>query len=183
MSGNGQNSIILREQTVWDWAIGQKNHSRAKNIPLPSSTRKCLWWHTPKKNTIVFYSVFLSSNRFNWWADMNWSKEETDYLFQLCQDFDLRFVLIADRYAFGSVPRSPEDIKDRYYKVCRLLLRERGVVDPMELKKYDYQKGTLLLATMEVLKHCKIKRSSERTISRSCSREQHCRQLYASSFN
>lgn len=28
----------------------------------------------------------------------DWSKAETDYLFDLCERFDLRFIVIADRY-------------------------------------------------------------------------------------
>lgn len=32
--------------------------------------------------------------------DADWTKTETDYLFDLCRTFDLRFFVIADRYAF-----------------------------------------------------------------------------------
>lgn len=31
-------------------------------------------------------------------ADPAWSRSETDYLLDLCRRFDLRFILIADRY-------------------------------------------------------------------------------------
>lgn len=41
-----------------------------------------------------------------------WTKEETDQLFELCERFDLRFVLIADRFPFS---RTVEELKDRYY--------------------------------------------------------------------
>lgn len=54
--------------------------------------------------------------------DPDWSKEETDYLFDLVREYDLRFHIIADRYEF---PRSMEDIKDRYFSVCRKLIRSR----------------------------------------------------------
>mmetsp|Transcript_8824 Transcript_8824/g.18876 ORF Transcript_8824/g.18876 Transcript_8824/m.18876 type:complete len:443 (+) Transcript_8824:44-1372(+) len=62
----------------------------------------------------------------------DWSKEETDYLFDLCERFDLRFTLVADRYEFAGTPagasRSLEDLKDRYYSIARRLLvaREGG---------------------------------------------------------
>lgn len=36
--------------------------------------------------------------------DPNWSKEETDYLFQVCQDYDLRWYVIHDRYSFPDGP-------------------------------------------------------------------------------
>ena len=41
-----------------------------------------------------------------------WSREETDQLFELCQRFDLRFIVIADRFPTA---RSVEDLKSRYY--------------------------------------------------------------------
>jgi hypothetical protein len=48
-----------------------------------------------------------------------WSREETDQLFDLCERFDLRFIVIADRFP---TDRSVEDLKSRYYsgtsKLC-----------------------------------------------------------------
>lgn len=41
-----------------------------------------------------------------------WTKEETDQLFDLCERFDLRFVVIADRFPTS---RSVEELKNRYY--------------------------------------------------------------------
>jgi DNA methyltransferase 1-associated protein 1 len=41
-----------------------------------------------------------------------WSREETDQLFELCERFDLRFIVIADRFP---TDRSVEDLKSRYY--------------------------------------------------------------------
>ena len=40
--------------------------------------------------------------------DTGWTKEETDYLLGLCRQYDLRFVVIADRYQFGNSERSVE---------------------------------------------------------------------------
>lgn len=51
-----------------------------------------------------------------------WTKEETDHLMDLAKRFDLRFVIITDRYdteKYGK--RSIEDLKDRYYKICGIL--------------------------------------------------------------
>ena len=31
-------------------------------------------------------------------SGVDWSKQETDYLFELCERFDLRFPVVADRY-------------------------------------------------------------------------------------
>lgn len=58
-----------------------------------------------------------------------WTKEETDVLMKLCARFDLRWVVVTDRYnthpiAKGAL-RSVEDIKYRYYEVTRLLAEFR----------------------------------------------------------
>ncbi|KAL9712892.1 swr complex subunit [Leucoagaricus gongylophorus] len=58
--------------------------------------------------------------------DIEWTKEETDYLFKLVRDFDLRWYIIHDRYDYpGGSLRTLEDLKDRYYSVCRKLVRNR----------------------------------------------------------
>ena len=36
--------------------------------------------------------------------DPAWTREETDYLLELCELFDLRFLIIADRYAVRHYP-------------------------------------------------------------------------------
>jgi len=42
-------------------------------------------------------------------ADPEWTKEETDYLFNLIREYDSRFYIVNDRYDFpGGPPRSME---------------------------------------------------------------------------
>uniref|UniRef100_A0A1I7UT01 DNA methyltransferase 1-associated protein 1 n=1 Tax=Caenorhabditis tropicalis TaxID=1561998 RepID=A0A1I7UT01_9PELO len=48
-----------------------------------------------------------------------WSKEETDYLFDTCRLYDIRWPIVYDRYdckKFG-INRSVEDLKERFYSV------------------------------------------------------------------
>lgn len=81
--------------------------------------------------------------------DDGWSKEETDYLIDLCQKYDLRFVVIADRWDWPASPnkhRSMEDLKARYYAICRRLIRSRISVEDMEsrqqlLQTYSFDKN------------------------------------------
>ncbi|KAL1840614.1 hypothetical protein VTJ49DRAFT_265 [Mycothermus thermophilus] len=70
-----------------------------------------------------------------------WTKEETDYLMELCRDFDLRWAVIWDRYEYAPKPppddagaqeftavmpaprpRSMEDLKARYYEVAAKMM-------------------------------------------------------------
>lgn len=65
----------------------------------------------------VFLHVSLSSFKcialFHYALYMQmWTKEETDQLFDLCERFDLRFIVIADRFPSS---RTVEELKDRYY--------------------------------------------------------------------
>ncbi|KAH9730887.1 SWR1-complex protein 4 [Citrus sinensis] len=56
-------------------------------------------------------------------TDPMWTKEETDQLFELCERFDLRFIVIADRFPSS---RTVEELKDRYYGVSRAILIARA---------------------------------------------------------
>ncbi|XP_052236225.1 DNA methyltransferase 1-associated protein 1-like isoform X2 [Dreissena polymorpha] len=59
--------------------------------------------------------------------DDNWSRQETDHLFELCKRFSLRFVVMYDRWdrdKFSS--RSVEDLKERYYNICNKLVKVRA---------------------------------------------------------
>lgn len=68
--------------------------------------------------------------------DDDWTKEETDYLIELCHAYDLRFVVIHDRYDWPSgKPRSIEDLKARYYAICRRLIRSRISTDDMDARQ------------------------------------------------
>ncbi|KAG6456647.1 DNA methyltransferase 1-associated protein 1 [Manduca sexta] len=52
----------------------------------------------------------------------DWSQAETDHLMDLCQRFDLRFIVIHDRWDRAAFrDRSIEDLKERYYGICATL--------------------------------------------------------------
>ena len=53
--------------------------------------------------------------------DATWTKEETDYFWELCKCYDLRFIIIHDRYD-ESFNRSVEELKNRYYSVSKRIL-------------------------------------------------------------
>ena len=63
-------------------------------------------------------------------SDDNWSKQETDYLFELCKRYDLRFFVVHDRWDAAQIPnaknRSIDELKDRYYKVTGIMQKVRG---------------------------------------------------------
>lgn len=70
--------------------------------------------------TINEYNTHLRTNQ------SKWSKAQTDHLFDLAKRFDLRFVVMADRWDranFGT--KTVEDLKERYYEVIGLLAKVR----------------------------------------------------------
>lgn len=61
-----------------------------------------------------------------------WTFAEVDYLFQLCKRFDLKWPVIFDRYSFGdSSTRSLEDLKERFYEVCKKFFLNKRPDDPL----------------------------------------------------
>ncbi|KIO31111.1 hypothetical protein M407DRAFT_221649 [Tulasnella calospora MUT 4182] len=78
--------------------------------------------------------------------DPDWSREETDYLFALVKEYDVRFFVIYDRYDFPEgKPRSMQDLKARYYHICRKLIKSRPFAGDEQTKNqvmssYSYDK-------------------------------------------
>lgn len=51
--------------------------------------------------------------------DQNWTKEETDKLFELISIFEGNFLLVKDRWPSNFKERRVEDIKERLFNVCQ----------------------------------------------------------------
>ncbi|CCG83876.1 protein of unknown function [Taphrina deformans PYCC 5710] len=88
------------------------------------------------------YSTYLEKS--------GWTKDDTDLLIELCTQFDLRFIVIHDRWSdYSKTPKTIEQLKDRYYGVARSLLASRG--QSTEGLSYDYQKETTRKQYLEEL--------------------------------
>lgn len=68
-----------------------------------------------KKYTVDEYKIHIKN------LDKSWTIEESDYLWELCERFDLRFIIVFDRYD-DKYQRTEEDLKFRYYDVAKKLL-------------------------------------------------------------
>ncbi|CAN8072570.1 unnamed protein product [Agarophyton chilense] len=75
------------------------------------------------------------SDMYNIAPQAIWTKEETDTLFSLCRQFDLRFPVIQDRWPDSLRQRSIDELKDRYYSVARRLIDIRATADPAYVSK------------------------------------------------
>ena len=81
-------------------------------------------------------------------AAEDWSKTETDYLMRLASDFDLRWIVIADRYDEREISRpgleynerSMEQLKSRYYQIAAAdleLKTPKSNMNPQEFALYE----------------------------------------------
>ena len=61
-------------------------------------------------------------------------------MWELLEQFELRFIIVADRLD-GPLDRSVDEVKDRYYRVARKLLELRGdVSNPlMRVPRFNYE--------------------------------------------
>lgn len=104
----------------------------------------------PKQYSDEEYNKLLKSD--------DWSREETDYLMDLVSEFDLRWVVIADRYDYqppmdaepdanALVPakkvRTMEQMKARYYKIAATMLAIEHPPAEMSEAEFDIHEKML----------------------------------------
>ncbi|KAF8897712.1 hypothetical protein BD779DRAFT_1492188 [Infundibulicybe gibba] len=113
----------------WEWR-SFKNEARSDSLELghwvKASTDPSAEYPFAKYNVTGNVYTYSQDEYTQFLEDNEWSKEETDYLFALVQEYDARWYIIHDRYDYPSTTaRMLEDLKDRYYSVCRKLVRNR----------------------------------------------------------
>ncbi|KAI9673267.1 MAG: swr complex subunit [Trizodia sp. TS-e1964] len=106
------------------------------------------------KYTDAEYSLYL--------VHEDWSREETDYLVDLVVQWDLRWIIIADRYEYvpteasgenkgedamalvpTAKPRTMEDMKARYYQVSAKMMELTHTVASMSPAEFDLHQRML----------------------------------------
>lgn len=73
--------------------------------------------------------------------DKEWTKEETDHLFQLLEIFEGNFALVFDRYSPDYKQRSVAELKERVFVVCQKLaeIKEDKALEVYRTIKFDKQ--------------------------------------------
>ncbi|GHJ86311.1 hypothetical protein NliqN6_2713 [Naganishia liquefaciens] len=152
-------------------AFGASNDDDANGVVQYTQAEYDQWLQgTPSYSERLIWQILKDS------TDDKWTLDETTYLFTLLQAYDLRFIVVADRYAYLVKPsaaaggrkraagrrsgravegdedtdeptpeirrRSIEEIKDRYFTICRRLIRNRPAKDEAarerSLKGFEY---------------------------------------------
>uniref|UniRef100_A0A0E0A262 Myb-like domain-containing protein n=1 Tax=Oryza glumipatula TaxID=40148 RepID=A0A0E0A262_9ORYZ len=119
---------VEKEKIAWQW-LPFTSSARTDNLQLYHWVRVVNGapptgdYHFAKYNKKADVLKYTDEEYEKYLTDPAWSREETDKLFELCERFDLRFIVIVDRFP---TDRSMEDLKSRYYSVTRALLIARA---------------------------------------------------------
>lgn len=120
--------VADKEKITWQW-LPFTNSARTDNLQL------CHWvrvvngvpptgdYQFAKYNKSVDIIKYTDEEYEKYLIDSMWTKEETDQLFDMCERFDLRFIVIADRFPTS---RTVEELKSRYYSASRAILIARA---------------------------------------------------------
>ncbi|CAM6121282.1 unnamed protein product [Calypogeia fissa] len=125
--------LVASKKVVWQWHPFT-NSARGDNLQLYHWVRVVDGvqptgdYAFSKYNKAVEVVRYTDEEYAKYLPDPNWSRQETDQLFDLCEQFDLRFIIIADRFTTPrAVPRTVEELKSRYYSAAKAILLGRAV--------------------------------------------------------
>ncbi|XP_038898527.1 SWR1-complex protein 4 isoform X2 [Benincasa hispida] len=116
------------EKITWQW-LPFTNSARKDNLQLYHWVRVVNGipptgdYSFAKYNKSVEVVKYTDEEYEKYLKDPSWTKEETDQLFDLCERFDLRFIVISDRFPSA---RTVEELKERYYRASRAIVAARG---------------------------------------------------------
>ncbi|KEG02604.1 conserved Plasmodium protein, unknown function [Plasmodium vinckei vinckei] len=74
-----------------------------------------------KINIVKYDDEFYNKQIKN--MNLKWTKEETDYLFNLCEKYECHFIIIYDVYD-PKYSRTIEELKDRFYSVSKKVVED-----------------------------------------------------------
>lgn len=141
--------LSMKKPRAWKWTPFL-NQARTDQLNLYHWTRVTDQSEAPKEYRFAKLNVKLDNiipkyNQTDYELFLkcdNWTREETDHLMDLCSRFDLRFIVMHDRWDRQRHPniKSVEDMKDRFYTVHNLLVKARLALgeDP-KFKSYDVE--------------------------------------------
>ena len=137
-------------------------------------------YHFAKFDVKVNVPKYSDSEHESLLKSDDWNKEETDYLVNLALEYDLRWIVIADRYDYRSPhpppidesvavaiapkTRTMEDMKARYYEVSAKIMAHRHPLSSMSTTEFElHEKMTKFNPTQEMTR----KKLAEALLSRS----------------
>ncbi|XP_073998570.1 DNA methyltransferase 1-associated protein 1-like isoform X2 [Rhodnius prolixus] len=139
---NNKANLGMKKVRAWKW-MPFKNPARTDNAIFHHWQRECdedKQYPFAQFNKKVQIPSYSDSEYACYLANDSWSRAETDHLFDLCNRFDLRFGVMADRWDLTKFnKRSIEDLKERYYEICSILAKIKTAEGlTAEMKNYVF---------------------------------------------
>jgi len=123
-----------------------------------------------KWNVKVEVPSYTDEQYENNFKSEEWTKEETEYLLELCRDLDLRWLLIADRYDSSELGEGPypartmEDMKSRYYTIAAKMMETHTPASNMTAVEFQlWEKMKNFNASTETQRKSMAEKLFERT--------------------
>lgn len=119
----------MRRVRPWKW-VAFTNPARKDGLVLQHWRRQAdegKDYPFAKFNKSIEVPTYTEAEYQHHLVSAGWSREETDHLMDLAQRFDLRFIIMHDRWDRNCYcERSVEDLKERYYAIAEKLERVHG---------------------------------------------------------
>ncbi|KAI9785786.1 MAG: swr complex subunit [Geoglossum umbratile] len=150
---------------------GETSGSSGENQETKASNADSSYYFS-KYNVSVTVPEYTDSEYESYLQHEDWTKEETDYLLDLCKEYGLRWVVIVDRYdyqpsqmveqadwaetALVAAPkgRTMEVLKARYYGVARRMMEVKTPVPSMAKADFElYEKMSFNASQEATRKH------------------------------
>ncbi|VDN25414.1 unnamed protein product [Gongylonema pulchrum] len=140
--------IFDQFSAINNFKIGMRRVHPWKWVPFENAARsdglKLYHWKRADKaddvypfarfNKVINIPTFTDEDYDKCLISAKWTKEDTLHLFELCRRFDLRWVIIVDRWE-GSTRRTMEEMKERFYNAINELNAMRN--EKAEVFCYD----------------------------------------------
>jgi len=128
----------MRRVRPWKW-LPFTNPARKDNLVLHHWRRQVdegKEYPFAKFNKSIEVPTYTEVEYQHHLVSAGWTREETDHLMDLAQRFDLRFIVMQDRWDRNTFSlRSVEDIKERYYSILEKLDRVHGGATADQVKR------------------------------------------------
>jgi len=141
---------IIKPAAKWKYR-SFKNPARSDNLLLKHwqlSKHKKKEYKFAKANKKIRLLDYSDEDYEQNFKSEDWSRKETDYLMSLCREYDLRWIVILDRFECPEHnnqckhANQPEKIKQRYYEIAKKLSEKSAAAgrDPnkLPLLKFEY---------------------------------------------
>ncbi|RVX70244.1 hypothetical protein B0A52_05577 [Exophiala mesophila] len=171
-----------------DTDVQMTNDETSKQLPVPLEYQYEDEYPSHKWNVAVAIPSYNDDQYDSLLKSDDWSRQETDYLMDLCRNYDLRWLLIADRYDEKAInqpsaysqegnqpppeitaqpvypPRTMEALKSRYYGIAAKLMEVQTPASNMTQAEFQlWEKMRNFDVKTETLRKSMAEKLFERT--------------------